>query len=557
MSLCFKTGENEYLLRTALGLISASYLVLFLATYGWLDRNLILGLMIVVILLRVKGLSRSLISMRGKAVRFISNLNVFEKILFIILVLQIGINLFFAFTPPAGWDSLSYHLAVPKLILQEGRMIRYADYGGANFPLLAQMIFTLGLLVNGAGLVKLLCLGMSVLTVAAIYILASKINLKVIGLISGLFFYSTQVVSMWAGKCYIDITLAFFVISAVIMLIQFMQRKKASLVSAWLFIAVLPGIKYNGLIMSVIIGTYLIFLIFFQGKNIRNILKALSVGLLIILAVNSPWYFMLKQKEIGTDNTILYTNVLKAPSVLKNYLKRCAFVLKKLSLKCDRDGRIGHVFLALLPLLILIRPLKREIRLLLIFSLSYAAIFSFFGNLLPRYVIPIMPILGIVAAYVFIRLDGKDKGLTYFLRGCLIFSFIFNLGLTLYNHRPEMRYLTGKVSKEDFLTARVRCHPAITYINQNIRKGAVLFAGEKRVYYLNRPFYFAEGLIGRPLKEINGILRQKNVTHVLVNERIIYRVKKDPCIQGVLKYLDKHLEMVYHQGSFKVYRIEI
>lgn len=553
MSACLKSRENEHLLHLALGLIIASYLTLFLAGHGWLDRNLVFIAMAAVIVIRIKKISEALNLTGRKALRFIKNLSAYEKVLFIILILQAGINFFLTLTPPTGWDSLAYHLTIPKLILREGRIIHYADYGGASYPLLVEMIFTLGLLIHGAGLVKLICWSISVLTVMAIYNLAAKIGLKSIGLIAGLIFYNTQVVSMWAGECYIDITFAFFVTLAAIILIEFYQKKERSLLLVWLFIAILPGIKFNGLILSFIMGAYLIWQILIQEKNIKGIIKAVSLGVLIILVFNSPWYF--KERRFGPDKAILYASVLEKPSMVEPYLQRWVFTLGRFTLNCDRDGRIGPFFLGFLPLLILVRPLRKEILLLLTISLAYVAIFLFFGYLFPRYVVPVMPLLGIVAAYVVMKLEAGDKVLRYFLMGCLTFTFIFNVGLTLYNHRLELSYLIGKISENDFLNTKVECYPAINYINQNIHQGTILLIGETRGYYLERPFRLAYVAKGDKSEKLEKLIKRYNITHILLNERVICNKKADISVKEFLEYFASRLELIYTKGFFKIYRV--
>ena len=71
-----------------------------------------------------------------------------------------------ALAPPSGddWDSLSYHLAAPKIYLAHGRIVFIPYDSHTDFPFTMEMLYTLGLSCGGAAGAKLFHWGAAWLT---------------------------------------------------------------------------------------------------------------------------------------------------------------------------------------------------------------------------------------------------------------------------------------------------------------------------------------------------------------------------------------------------------
>lgn len=538
--------KRDYLTGISLGIVVTSYIMYFLAVGGYLSRTSIIFVMEFIILVNIRIFIALFSDLWRRAYIFLKGLTAWERICFGVLILQIVINFFTAITPATGWDSLAYHLTIPKLILQKGELIHYAEYGGQRYPFLMEMVFTLALMLNGAALVKLLCWSMSVMAAVSVYNLGCRIGGKRLGIISAPVFYNTQVISLWAGKCYIDIALAFFTVMATVFMIEVISGSKGK-IPFLIFISILPGIKYTGVILSfILMAVYII-------SRRHEFLKTSILGLIMVIVFNIPWY-PVHNKKINSPHSILYTSVREQSSPVSEYLKRIGFALWRLNLSYDRDGRIGPVFLAFLPLLVFIKQIDRSVRLLLIIGITYIFIFSGFGYIFPRYMVPVMPVLGIVSAYTFLRLTSAGGLLQYFLATWLFSCFIFNPLLTIYNHRLEFGYLTGRIDKHTYIDLRVRCHPAIRYINSKIPDGKVLLIGETRTYYLEREFVLFNVVKRYRGTELDRIIKNYDIRYILVNERIIRR-KGDMDAVEILKYLSPRMDLIYNIGYFKIYRI--
>ncbi len=122
-----------------------------------------------------------------------------------------------ALAPPGGneWDALSYHLAVPKIYLREGRIFYIPWVSHSNFPFVLQMLYTLMLGLGSVGAAKLchwLCgvlLVLSVYTFAARHVTPAPRG-KQVGLIAALIVAATPIVLWEASVAYVDLATALF-----------------------------------------------------------------------------------------------------------------------------------------------------------------------------------------------------------------------------------------------------------------------------------------------------------------------------------------------------------
>jgi hypothetical protein len=90
------------------------------------------------------------------------HIGLFSKILILILFVSLAfIMVSNTLIPPLDWDALAYHLALPKIFIQD-KAISYVSFiPYANWPLETEMLFTFGLLLaseNLAQMVTWLCL---------------------------------------------------------------------------------------------------------------------------------------------------------------------------------------------------------------------------------------------------------------------------------------------------------------------------------------------------------------------------------------------------------------
>lgn len=226
------------------------------------------------------------------------------------------------YRPPGAieWDVVSYHLADPKVFLQNHRIFSLPTEHHSNFPFLMEMLYTVGLLYDGYALANMFHLTTAVLTVLGLIAFASRMLGRVSGYVAAVVFATTPLVFWEATVAYIDIGLGLYTTLAAfaaISVVDLYRNKSAPLDSpgnldfqrndfqgnqgnnekasagtvdnanGWLVLCGLLmgaalGTKYLALIPMALTGALLLI-----GRvSLRGV--AIYVG--CALAVASPWY---------------------------------------------------------------------------------------------------------------------------------------------------------------------------------------------------------------------------------------------------------------------------
>ena len=140
-----------------------------------------------------------------------------------------------------------------------------------------------------------------------------------------------------------------------------------------------------------------------------------------------------------------------------------------------------------------------------------------------------------------------------------------------YQNINPMNYLSGKESRDEFITRHISSYPAIKYINTNTPENAkirlVFLAG--RGYYLDR-IYSEGGSYG--IGDVSGLaansyedrsfqayLRSFDCTHLLVRTDLYFRYLQDnyplETVNQFLQRMSKATEMIYNANGYAVYRL--
>lgn len=178
------------------------------------------------------------------------------------------------------WDSLAYHLAVPKMWLEAGQMSFVPYIHHSNFPLSVDGLFVWGLAWGGEIGAKLFSPAFFLYGLAAIAGLARWKYGGLAGRWAALAYAATPLVIWLSGTAYIDVAHGLFAGLGLALLFLAPERWLAA--GALLGFAV--GSKYTGL-QTILIGG--LAALPFAGKaNLRPIVTALLLG----VAIGAPWY---------------------------------------------------------------------------------------------------------------------------------------------------------------------------------------------------------------------------------------------------------------------------
>lgn len=565
--LRIKDIPSKGLVSFSFGFVITSY-IFRLVFPVWSGGDYIFTIIICLIpLLNIRKLAEFLKDLLKMPLKlFKEERGIFERAVILILFIQIIFNFLMSLTPPTAWDGLSFHLAIPKLIIEKCSMVDPGYYGTGRHPLLVHMIFTLALRMNGEQSVHLVSWLTGLLTVIGIYSISKMLDLGKTGLIGGAIFYCTQVVSMWTATSYIDIYLAFFsTVSLIVILAYLRTRARGMLAAAFILISILPGIKENGIFLACIMGIFLIANLFnLMHRSFFRMSIALLIFFAIFIGANLPWYYQFERDGSKTDLILAGSDSARnfpVKTIFIVYFRKLFFALWKLTVNYERDGRASPLFLTFIPFLFLVKG-NYWIKIILTISLVYIGIFSFFEILFSRYILPIMPFLSLVSAYIVSRLLARDYKVFRLLKLYLIFTFVFNLGLSVYNHPVDIKYLAGKIEREQYLDLRVNCFSAMEYINKNIKTGKILLLGETRSYYLEREYLLGKKLGGVQRDSILEKLKGERITHILASNYMIYghpgyKRPLDIKAQEILDEIKDKKKIIYEKSGFTVYQLLI
>lgn len=187
----------------------------------------------------------------------------------------------------ADWDSLAYHLAVPKMWLEAGKIEVIPTIHQSNFPFAVDSLFLLGLKWGGQAGAKAFVWIYTLLGAMTIFGLARQRYGQRAGWWACLVFTTVPAVLWLSGTAYIDVAHGLYAGLGLIFACWWLESNDSK--HAWLSAIMLGfalGTKYTGLQTLAVAG-----LIALVGAILmkRNLKPVFLIGL-VALAIGGPWY---------------------------------------------------------------------------------------------------------------------------------------------------------------------------------------------------------------------------------------------------------------------------
>jgi hypothetical protein len=545
--------------------------------------------------------------------RGVSQLETFLSALIVILIVSIVI---LSLVPPVSRDALIHHLAIPKLYLKHGGMYEIPSMPFSYYPMNLQLLYMIPLYLGNDIIPKLIHFTFALITAWVIFsYLRSRIH-KLYALLGSLFFLSVPIIIKLSTIAYIDLGVIFFSTASLLYLIRWMEsgfRMKFLIISA-VFCGLGLGTKYNGLITLFLMAFFSSFL-YTRHVQVRKkaLLKPVWHGFVffaISLLVFSPW---MARDYHWKKNPIypLYDNWFNPPKpvfqadVSARTQERgghSIFAYRKvvyheewwemalLPVRVFFEGKDGdprhfdgklNPFLLLLPFFAFYRSrqdselIRSEKRIFLAFPLLFFAFAFFSADLRMRYISPIIPPLIILSAFGIKTINDwagsqSNPGRKTFLNCFLLFMtglpllYSAHYLVSEFKFEDPVAYLTGKLSRDEYIAKYRPEYPAMQYINNNLQPSAkvlFLFIGD-RGYYCERDYFFGEPILGEILKnaaspdEISQRLRGSGATHLLLFHPIFERWRKDNVTEEedeILKqFFEKYVRVLFFRNGFSV-----
>lgn len=486
-----------------------------------------------------------------------------------------AVSLISVFRPPDGldWDSLSYHLAAPRIYLREGRIGLIAYDSHTNFPFTMQMLYMLGLAGEGPAAARLIHWAAGWMTAAAAGLFAARLRRDAwVGPLAALLF-ATMPLALWEmGTTYVDLGTALFQMLALTALLDGVRGEGRAMRIDARFAALAGlqsgfalGTKYTALLQFGLLGLGLLYLLWRAAPPARP--GAVRAGLIytaLALAVASPWYvknwlwvhnpvypfyFSLfpgsfswdrnmeeayagEQKLFGMHGSALeQLKEGKAARVAADALRLPwdwamhgrAFYITNRSMAGDRIGSLGPFWAGLLPLLFWASLPRGRLLALLLYCLASTAVW-FFMSQQSRYLLPVFAPLAVLLALTVAALRGTmlRRAVGLFIGAGLLLNLQMHLPLAEASLGPAL----NPAERAPFLRRSLPgLYEASEYLNSLPPDIRVALYQETRGFYIERPYFWANpgqhrmisyDDLQRP-EELAAELRRFGITHVLIN----------------------------------------
>ncbi len=435
------------------------------------------------------------------------------------------------FVPPGGheWDALSYHLAAPKVYIQNHRIFYLPTDHHSNFPFAMEMLFTVGLLFRGYALANLLHFATFCLCIAAIFVVARKHLADGAGPIAAAAFIVSPIVIWESGAAYIEMGLALFLLVSIAAVLEYRSTNE----SKWLALSgALMGFALSVKALALLPFVLVTLLLIVQKVPFRSA----RIFLMWSIVVGCPFYvkswiqtrnpvypfaysvfrnsrdwnaglaagYALEQKGFGQsrDRTSVSDDLSSAhmfyspPSIMdraRNLLLAPfdLVALPRIFYNFNDPGihaHVGFLFLALAPLSLIANRQSGVIRWLGLLSVLWFVAWSQTMQYV-RYLIPILPLLVLIGG------DGASRLIRPFPAFAVLpaLAILFQAGLSLGHFGSafpdQIRRATNKMEAEEYLRRTVDVYESEQWLNTNATRdaGVILFE-DTRGFYLDRPY---------------------------------------------------------------------
>jgi hypothetical protein len=515
--------------------------------------------------------------------------------IFVFLLTEIVLG----FLPPVSRDELTHHLAIPRLYAKAGRIIEVPIAPYAYYPMLLDMLYTPWVYWGYDFVPKFIHALFAYLTGLLLYAYLARRLSAEYGLLGFFLFISTPAVARLSHWGYIDLGLTFYTTGALLALLRWREERESS---AWLALAALllgfalatkPNAMVAALLMSFL---FLLIIVKLPRKKITQISAELLVFACGVLLPFLPW--LLKNWfQTGNPAYPLLGNLFSSyPATVPEsasfgglgiFVKRELLYGENIwqilglplrlftSSKDDNpqffDGVLTPVLILFLPWMFKGKWLEEK-KLLGSFALLFLLYAIFLVDLRIRYILPIVPVLVLLAVYGVFNVYIRIKRPVYLAVVLVIFAVWHGAYLIRYARAASpLNYLSGSESRDAYLTRALPEYAALQFINNNTEASAkiyLLFVG-RRAYYCEREYFHDGGdLPGYLLAAVRAAknpgdvalsLKRQKITHLLMREDLLaeFLTYNLTATQAALwnQFAESWLDLKFRDRGHSVYQL--
>lgn len=569
----------------ALGLGAISFLIFLLGLFHLLYPPVLLVSLLICLIPASRLPGQLLRSVKGKWPTKSSRILQWALLIAVILVVSAPFFILPLY-PPTVWDTIQYHLAAPKIYMQQHALTFTPYLRYPVFPQTNQMLFTGALLLYDDVLAHLIQFLM-MLTLAAAMIGFGKRHLTSrAGWWAAAALLATHLVIWLGSTAMVDAGLMLFVFLSAYALWNWYQEKEFFwLVLSGIFSGLAFGSKFTGAVFPVI---YCASLLATSSRRHRFLAPLVLGGVALLVA--SPWLLrgifysgnpifpffeeffvsIFGQRQVdpaGFSDQVEGSIWIGSPRTLVSLLKLPWNLIFEQHLFIP-EAPFSKICFVLLPLTSVIAYFNPKIRWLLLLAIAYT-VFWFFGYQILRYLTPALPFYCLATAgavdWLISRIADRsgwsarlDSGvLTGLVCVAVLYSSWYYVARRV---RWEGPIPVSVADRDRYLTARLPSYAAYQFLNSHAGDDYRLYALD-----MNRMAYFADGLF---MGDLYGDARYSRITSRLNSSEALYHelsrlgashflinydVEKSRLPQD--EFFSRHFKQIFSGNNTEVYEI--
>ena len=433
----------------------------------------------------------------------------YQKSLMILLasmsILAYCVFLFYAQAPTTTWDPLDYHYVMPSEWLRAGGFVNLPRIMYSNFPASVELIWLIGMALNGDILSNLLTWWMGILLGLTILLIGKKWFSPIAGWIGLTLFLALPIVyteEMPGGV--IDLAVFCFNLLTLHFAIQYAKNEnREDFILAILFASNGLAMKHSSLLTSFFAACAILYILYKKNKDNAGFKKAFLFFLFsFTLAV--PWYL---KSFIYTGNPVypflekifhpdskLTTDILywSNPNFTRGIFDWITYwyrVVTDVSMTQFRFRLINGIYLGLLPFIYWAVRKKGYHRAFIAYSFFIIFLLIYQAPGEPRYMMAAWALLGIALAFgIYESGIMSDSTMRQLIPLALIVPITIMLIMCIHENRKKIDFILGNQDKRSYYMSNVFGYKLIDYMNTRTPENSVVIWCDPRVYLFEREY---------------------------------------------------------------------
>ncbi len=535
-------------------------------------------------------LSREFLAAIYRAVFPIRFSKIFASPASVLVVLLYAIAFSMAFVPELFYDALVYHLGLPQMFVNEGRIVNLTNMYPSRAPMLVHMLYVMGVGLDGSTFAKLINQSFFIAGLAGITELCRVFGWRRFAPWACLFVASIPVVQLNIWSTAIDASIGSFLVMTVYCLWKWSESESDKV--AWaclvgLFAGACFAIKYPGVVVLMLTGVLMLFLSYRRVKVSTLFLSGFVLSV-VAAGVVSPWLVRnyvwtgnpvypigakffesrgLNEVRMMAEKDVTKTNKPKTAVEFVTYPWRLTF------LEISNFNFVGPLTLGLLPLVLLLNVKERSIRFLALASFGYFALqLQFLGQI--RYLMAGFFLLSVLLAGGLSVVVEKLKVSGWFVRSVIVGIVVYQMGwifMMMEGQYHPLPLLFGKISRNEYSATM---HNGLNLWPWNVMKEdleklpepcRIYILGNEQVFGFPKRFWYSSVHDWVPLvlwanastdgNTLYEKMKSQGFTHLLVNVPETMRLEgynlfpwNDTGRKAFTEFADQHLNLVNVKG---------